>query len=356
MNRRKFLGAVGAAGLSAAGAGKVLAADKQVTGASIKGVKGLPDSYAVLFDCNRCIGCRQCEDACNYEQNLPEPDVDFWDTGVFERRRRTDWKTYTIVNQYDDKPPGAGQLYRKTQCMHCMEPACASSCFVRAFAKRHDGAVTYDAKMCVGCRYCMMACPFNIPAYEYHIASDPLVTKCTFCEHRLEKDEEPACVEICPTRAMEFGTRQEMLREARRRIVEKPDSYVEHIYGEHEMGGTNWLYLSPVPFEQVGMRMDLGTKAAGEYTSGALGGVPLITALWPVFLVGAYAIAKRKEKYAKEDRDKYVSQLIAQAGPEAGRRLAERLSKTEKLDKAAIEEEVRKALDEAAAKTEREGH
>ena len=356
MNRRKFLGAVGVAGLGVAGAGKVLAADDGVTGAAVKDVKGLPDSYAVLFDVTRCIGCRQCEDACNYEQRLPEPDVDFHDTQVFEETRRTDWKTYTVVNQYDDKPPGAGQLYRKIQCMHCLEPACAHSCFVKAFAKRHDGAVTYDPNVCVGCRYCMMACPFNIPAYEYHIALDPLVTKCTFCEHRLKEGREPACVEICPTRTMYFNTREEVLKEARKRIVNNPDKYQDHIYGEHEMGGTNWIYISSEPFEDVGMRMDLGNKAAGEYTSGALGGVPLIASFWPVLLVGAYAISKRREKIAKEERDSFVSQVIAEAGPEAGRRLAQRLSKSETLDKAAIEEEVKKALDEAAAKTEREDH
>ncbi|WP_291321959.1 sulfate respiration complex iron-sulfur protein HmcB [Desulfonatronospira sp.] len=356
MNRRKFLGAMGVAGLGVAGAEKVLAAEDGVTGASVKDVKGLPDSYAVLFDVTRCIGCRQCEDACNYEQHLPEPDVDFFDTGVFQQIRRTDWKTYTVVNQYDDKPPGAGDLYRKIQCMHCLEPACAHSCFVKAFAKRHDGAVTYDPNVCVGCRYCMMACPFNIPAYEYHIALDPLVTKCTFCEHRLKDDREPACVEICPTGAMYFSTREEVLKEARVRVVNNPDKYQSHIYGEHEMGGTNWIYISGVPFEDVGMRMDLGTRAAGDYTSGALGGVPLIASFWPVLLVGAYAISKRREKIAKEERDSFVSQIIAEAGPEAGRRLAERLSRSETLDKAAIEEEVRKALNEAAAKTEREDH
>ncbi len=355
MNRRKFLGAVGVAGLGVAGAGKVLAADDEVTGA-VKQAKGLPDSYAVLFDVTRCIGCRQCEDACNYEQNLPEPDVDFFDTEVFKETRRTDWKTYTVVNQYDDKPAGAGNLYRKIQCMHCLEPACAHSCFVKAFAKRHDGVVTYDPKVCVGCRYCMMSCPFYIPAYEYHIAPDPRVTKCTFCEHRLREDREPACVEICPAGVMYFSTREEVLKEARRRIVENPGKYQDHVYGEHEMGGTNWIYISGVPFEEIGMRMDLGNTPAGNYTSGALGGVPLIASFWPVLLMGAYAISKRKAKIAREERDRFVSQVIADAGPEAGRRLAARLSKSETLDQAAIEEEVRKALDEAAAKTEREDH
>ncbi len=347
MNRRKFLGAMGAAGLGVVGV--------QKTAESAK-IAGLPDSYAVLFDSNICIGCRQCEMACNRENQLPEPDVDFHDPQPFEETRRTNWKTYTLVNQYDDEPAGAGWLYRKVQCMHCMEPACAASCFVRAFEKRPNGAVAYDPTVCVGCRYCMMACPFNIPAYEYHLALDPLVTKCTFCEHRLVEGREPACVEICPVRAMYFGTRQEVLREARRRVLENPDWYQDHIYGEHEMGGTNWVYLSPVPFEEVGMRMDLGTTPAIQFTSGALGAVPIISAFWPVLLVGAYAIARRKEKIAREDRDKFVSQILAAAGPEASRRLAARLDKSEKLDQAAIEEEVRKALDEAAAKTEMEDH
>ncbi len=356
MNRRKFLGALGAAGLTVTGANKALAGEDGVTGSAVKDVKGLPDSYAVLFDSNICIGCRQCEAACHQEQELPEPDVEFYDMDILAEERRTDWKTYTVINQYDDEAPGRGWLYRKIQCFHCLEPACAASCFVKAFRKRHDGAVVYDPKVCVGCRYCMMACPFYIPAYEYHIAPDPRVTKCNFCEHRLREDRQPACVEVCPVDAMYFGTREEVIMEARRRIVENPDDYVNHIYGEHEMGGTNWMYLSPVPFEQVGLSTDVGTTSAMEYTSGALGAVPLITAFWPVMLMGAYAIAKRKEKIAKEEKEQFVSQVIAQAGPEAGRKLSERLSKSDKLDQATIEEEVRKALDEAAAKTEREDH
>jgi len=169
---------------------------------------------------------------------------------------------------------------------------------VKAFSKTPEGAVSYDASVCVGCRYCMVACPFEIPTYEYNDAFSPRVVKCTLCHPRILKGQLPGCVEACPKEALTFGKREDLLMIARERIRKYPDRYVDHIYGEHEMGGTSWLYLSNVPFEKIGMREDLGITPAPQLTAGALGAVPIVVGLWPVLLTGIYAMSKRKEKIA----------------------------------------------------------
>ncbi|TES92206.1 MAG: 4Fe-4S dicluster domain-containing protein [Desulfobacteraceae bacterium] len=297
MSRRKFLGWIGAAGLGTALGGTARAA-------TTKHFKGYPDSRGVLFDSVLCIGCRTCEEACNKVNELPPPDRPFNDLSVLNEKRRTTPKTYTIVNQYYSSK---GPLFRKIQCNHCLEPACASACFVRAFTKTKEGAVIYDSSVCVGCRYCMVACPFEIPTYEYDKALDPRVVKCTMCYPRVIKGLLPGCVEICPTEALYFGKRKDLILIARERIRRYPDRYVDHVYGEHEMGGTNWLYLSGVPFKEIGMREDLGVTPAPELTSGALAVVPMIVGLWPVFLTGIYAMTKRKEKIAKTEQEEAVA-------------------------------------------------
>jgi formate dehydrogenase iron-sulfur subunit len=190
ISRRTFLGWLGAAGV-----GTTLGRPAQAAGTA--NFTGYPDALGVLFDATRCIGCRKCEEACNKVNELPAPVKPFGDLAVLEHRRRTDAKTYTVVNRYENVPGAKGPLYRKIQCNHCLEPACASACFVRAFAKNSNGAVTYDESVCVGCRYCMIACPFEIPAYEYDKAFTPRIMKCTFCQPRLLKGQLPGCVEIC---------------------------------------------------------------------------------------------------------------------------------------------------------------
>ncbi len=340
ISRRKFLGWLGAAGLtSAAGRPAAAAGNTHFT--------GYPDAVGVLFDTTRCIGCRKCEEACNKVNELPEPDKPFNDLSVLEHRRRTTAKTYTVVNRY--APAGAkGPLYRKNQCNHCLEPACASACFVRAFDKTPTGAVTYDASVCVGCRYCMIACPFEIPTYEYDKALTPRVMKCTLCHPRIVKGQLPGCVEICPTEALTYGRRRDLLRVARERIAKAPERYIDHVYGENEMGGTNWLYLSGVPFRELGLREDLGITPAPELTKGALSVVPVVAGIWPVLLTGIWAISQRKDKVAREERELAVATAVAGAREEAKAKLAEALAKAEKEKKTAVEKEVKKALEEAA--------
>ncbi len=242
------------------------------------------------------------------------------------------------------------QIFRKIQCNHCLEPACASACFVRAFQKNKDGAVEYDPSVCVGCRYCMVACPFEIPTYEYDKALAPRVMKCTMCAPRLAEGKLPGCVEACPKEALTFGKRDDLIKIARERIRKFPDRYINHIYGEKEMGGTSWLYLSGVAFKDIGMREDLGIVSAPELTSGALGSVPMIVGLWPILLTGIYAISQRKDKVALEEKTQAVVEAVAKAKKEAEKKLADALAKATKDKEAAV----KKALADAA-KAKKEG-
>lgn len=148
----------------------------------------------------------------------------------------------------------------------------------------------------MGCRYCMPSCPFEIPKFEFHSAN-PKIQKCNMCWERLKKGEKPACVEACPEEALFFGLRREVIYEANRRIYQKSAEYIPHIYGEHEVGGTGYVYISKVPFEQIGFRTDLGTTAYPEYTKGFLYSVPLVLLLWPSFLIGINALTKREEEH-----------------------------------------------------------
>jgi Fe-S-cluster-containing dehydrogenase component len=232
------------------------------------------DPLAVLVDTTACIGCRKCEWACNQASGLAvEPLDTFEDKAVFSRMRRPDAGHYTVVNRFDRDGDRDHPLYVKVQCMHCNEPACLSACLVTAFSKHEDGAVTYDASRCMGCRYCMVSCPFQVPAYEYTDPLTPQVRKCTFCYERVsEEGKVPACVEICPTQCLVFGRRSELLDIAHRRIAEAGGRYVDHVYGEREVGGASWLYLSSAPFTELGFpRLD--DKPPSRTTEGIQHGV-----------------------------------------------------------------------------------
>jgi Fe-S-cluster-containing dehydrogenase component len=336
LSRRKFLGWIGAAGMTAA-------ASRKASAATTHHFEGYPDSMAVLHDTTLCIGCRRCEGACNTVNELPAPEVPFTDLTVLEKQRRTTAKTYTVVNQKPGKP--GGSMFVKNQCNHCLEPACASACFVKAFTKTREGAVVYDASVCVGCRYCMIACPFEIPTYEYDSAFSPRIMKCTLCHPRVIEGKLPGCVESCPTEALVFGRRDDLLKIARQRINRHPGKYVDHIYGEREMGGTSWLYLSAVPFDSIGMRMDLGVTPAPELTAGALGAVPMVVGLWPVLLTGIYAMSKRKEKIAAEEKARAVATALAEADEQATAKMDAALEKAGQEKAVAIEKAVKAALE-----------
>jgi len=226
------------------------------------------DSLGVLVDTTACIGCRSCEKACNQiNKDLPRKSPEtLEDQSVFKEKRRMDASAYTVVNQYSSPKQPEKPVYAKFQCMHCQEPACVSACIVGALQKDANGAVRYDPWKCIGCRYCMVACPFQVPAYEYENVLTPEVRKCTFCfDDRLSKGKLPACVQSCPMQVMTFGDRNELIEIAKKKIRRHPDRYNNHVYGEKEIGGTAWMYLAGVPFEDIDLPK-LGTHPIPEYT------------------------------------------------------------------------------------------
>ncbi len=212
-----------------------------------------PDRFGVLVDTTLCIGCRRCEWACARQNGLPHGDLEAYDdTGVFQHMRRPDAQAFTVVNRYPEDATHAKKVDVKVNCLHCEHPACVSACIVGALQKNDRGPVTYDAGKCIGCRYCMVACPFQIPAYEFQNALTPKVMKCTLCAERTLEGGLPACVEICPREALVFGRRDELVELANQRLRNYPERYVSHIYGEHEVGGTSWLYLADRDFQEAG--------------------------------------------------------------------------------------------------------
>jgi formate dehydrogenase iron-sulfur subunit len=225
------------------------------------------DPFGVLVDLTACIGCRKCEWACNQVNHLPlVPVRAFEDASVFATLRRPDASHYTVVNRFLGAGEDGKPVFVKAQCMHCDDPACCSACIVSALEKQPDGAVTYTPWRCMGCRYCMVVCPFQVPAYEYFNATTPQVRKCTFCHERISQEGKlPACVEICPPQCLTFGRRSELLALAHRQIANGSGSYTNHVYGEREVGGTSWLYLSSVEFPELGFP-SLGDAAPPRLT------------------------------------------------------------------------------------------
>lgn len=295
LSRRGFLGSIAAAGgIALVGSYKDASASKDFS--------GWPDRYGCLTDLTACVGCRSCEKACNEANNLPMPDISFEDGSVFKEKRRPTEKSYTVVNQYKNPKDEGRPVYRKVQCNHCNEPACASACPIHAYTKTPEGAVMYDPDKCFGCRYCMIACPFYVPAYDYNSAFEPKIVKCTMCyETRLKNGNMTACAEACPAGAITFGKRKDLIKLARKKIIEKPDRYIDHIYGEHEAGGTGWMYISGMPFEQLDFPTNLPKKPLIEETKGFLGAVPVVFTVWPAFFGMVYAALRHRENLDKED-------------------------------------------------------
>jgi formate dehydrogenase iron-sulfur subunit len=261
------------------------------------------DSLGVLVDAAVCIGCRKCEWACNNEHKLSNKSIsEFEDKSVFAKHRRPEDNAYTVVNGFSDPKQPGKQYTIKVQCMHCNKPACASACIVGALQKNKIGSVDYDAWKCIGCRYCMVACPFQIPAYEYREALAPRVRKCTFCQHRLIEGKKPACVAICPNEALTFGTRQELIDLANERIKLNPGKYFDHVYGETEIGGTSWMYLAPVDFVNTELPK-LQTKAIPNLTETIQHGV-FKSFVPPLALYGLLGLIMHSLREGKEEKEK----------------------------------------------------
>jgi Fe-S-cluster-containing dehydrogenase component len=272
-------------------AGVTLAAGKELHGKPIEGNK--VEFSAILYDSTRCVGCQTCESSCATANNLSES-TDELIAGV---TRKTDENRRTVINAYSTSK---GEVYNKRQCMHCNEPACAAACLTQAMYKTKEGPVIWRGDKCMGCRYCMVSCPFDIPKFEYH-SSNPKIQKCDQCFNRQKEGKIPACVENCPAEALVFGPRRDLIKEARRRIQENPDQYFDHIYGEHEAGGTGVLQLSPVPFNELGMNTSLQNSSYPELSKGFLYSVPTVFVLWPALLLGIHEATKNKQPKEEEN-------------------------------------------------------
>jgi len=240
-------------------------------------------SKAILYDATLCVDCKQCEAACAKQNNLP------YDDKVAAEPIQSEHK-FTVVLNHNEK-------YMRRLCQHCEEPACASACPVGALHKTAAGPVVYDAYKCIGCRYCMTACAFTVPKYEWG-ALNPKVRKCIMCPDRLEAGKDTACTEACPTGATKFGEREDLVREAQDRIRTNPDKYVPHIYGLTEVGGSSVLMLSSVDFSQFGLPTNLPTDPLPGRTLRVLEKIPDFVPLWGLVLGGVYWVSHRREEVA----------------------------------------------------------
>jgi Fe-S-cluster-containing dehydrogenase component len=355
ISRRGLLGGL------AAGAGVLLA--EQSEAGTVKRYAGYPGRFGLLHDTTLCVGCRSCEVAC-YEvnqlaeqrsrKNRPDPPPVVDDASVFAKTRGTTDLAYTVVNRYESAAADGAPVFRKHQCMHCNEPCCASVCFVGAFTKTPQGPVEYDPDLCVGCRYCVMACPYYALAYEYDDPLTPRVVRCTMCLPRIREGKYPSCAEACPTGAITFGEREKLIEVARERIRKRPDRYLDHIFGEHEFGGTSWLTLVGVPLRDVDLPENVSHEPLPTLTEGALSLVPVIAGAWPGLLLGMYAFSKRKERLAAERLDNALADARAQADEELKSKLAETAAKARKDKERAVEQATKKAKAEALKEAEAE--
>lgn len=254
LSRRELLGALVKGGIPVA-ATSVLC-DTPLTYAQELSPSASPDAVAMLYDTTVCTGCKACVSACA-EANGLVPDTRL--TGLHQAPLSLNEFTKNIIKLSD--PLSGPQSFVKQQCMHCLDPACVAACpFEALFKRTDDGVVAWESTKCIGCRYCEVACPYHVPKFEW-TALNPEIVKCEFCRHRLAVGQEPACTEVCPTHAVIFGYRSVLLDQAKARVAVAPGKYFEdRVYGEHEAGGTQVLYLSHVPFESIG----LPTLAADE--------------------------------------------------------------------------------------------
>jgi len=271
-----------------------------------------------LIDITNCIGCRACQVACKQWNDREGELTELNDQLGFQNPATLSAKTYTLISFHEmenpQKPSGVDAAYVMRRCFHCLEPGCVSACPTTALYRQPDGPVSYDVDKCIGCRYCMLACPWDVPTAEWDKLA-PKIEKCTHCADRasqpapitfngqkasdyetkrfLDTITTPACVKACPADALRFGTRDEMLAVAHKRIADRPDRYVDHVYGEKELGGTSVVYLSSVPFEKLGFPT-FGEKPYPKFTAAALGAVPPAVMMLGALLGATYAFFRKR--------------------------------------------------------------
>ena len=248
-------------------------------------------TLAILTDTTKCIGCNDCVSACRNANHLPP-----------EQPHRQELADGLSARNWTSVVESPGHVRARKQCRHCLEPACVASCPVGALSKTAIGAVVYDKSKCMGCRYCMMACPYGIPRYEWDRAV-PYVGKCILCHDRIQSGGRPACTEACPTKATVFGTRQDLLAEAHRRIQVNPGMYRDRVWGEQDLGGTSVLYISNGDLAFLAPGSPDGTLALPETTATVMHAVPFAFTGVVGLMAGANWIINRRMKLQAEGRD-----------------------------------------------------
>jgi formate dehydrogenase iron-sulfur subunit len=281
INRRDFLKTAGA------GLGGLALVDSPIAQLEVQAKQVEANSQAsMLYDATKCVGCRACQVACKSRSNLP-PVTD--PERIWERPLDLSADTWTLIKLYDGEE---GTSFVKANCMHCVEPACASVCPVAALEKTEAGPVVYHAERCIGCRYCMAACPFGIPKAQWY-SNAPKIQKCDFCADRLAGGERPACADACPTGAINFGSRQEMLDVAHSRVADT-ERYVGTVYGEHEAGGTDVLYIAGVNPHLLGLP-ELDERSLPSIDWPYMKAVPWVVGIVGAFLTATFFYTHRNE-------------------------------------------------------------
>ena len=237
-----------------------------------------PEAVGILYDSTVCIGCRACQPACKQANDIPvehsTPDS-VWDDPIdLSAKTLCIIKVYATGSGVTKDSETDGYSFIKRHCMHCVDPACVSACPVSALKKNQQtGVVSYNKDACIGCRYCQLACPYNIPKFEFD-KTFPQIRKCQLCEHRFKDNKFSACCEVCPTGASIFGKVADLQAEAKKRLTLKPGEYYKYpvahvksgqvsyrpvakyqpkVYGEKDGGGSQILMLAAVSFEKLGM-------------------------------------------------------------------------------------------------------
>lgn len=276
MSRRRFLSlcapALGGLALLSAGHSSA-SASSEIDPAKVP---------SILIDVSRCVGCNNCQRACDVANDLPSVGV----------QTQLSAETFTIIEER--KSPSGESRFVKQACMHCLHPGCVSACPVAALHKNPDGLVVAETSKCIGCRYCQYACPFSIPKFEWDNALG-VMRKCTGCNHLIAEGKIPACVAGCPTGALKAGTRADMLQQAHARIAAQPDWYIDHVYGEFEAGGTSRLYISDVPFEELGLPV-VDSLPVPHYAEQIMTRTPTLALGVAAVSTATYAFMRRRER------------------------------------------------------------
>ena len=330
--------------------GAALTASTAQAGGGAKQFAGHEGRFGLLHDTTLCVGCRSCEIGCQQVNGLEPSTVPVGDRAIFDKKRRVTPDSLTVVNLFHPAKDGRPAVYRKHQCMHCNEPCCASVCLVRAFSKTPEGPVLYDESVCMGCRYCVMACPYYALSYEYDDPITPRVRRCTMCYPRIKQGLNPGCADACPTGAILFGERADLIKVARERIRKSPDRYIDHIFGEWEFGGTSWLTLAGVSFGSLGLHEGATHTSLPEIGTGFLSVEPMVITIYPGLLAGFYAFSKRKDRLSEEQQKAAVVEALMQADEKTKQKLAEAAAKSGKDRERAVATAVKKALVEAEKK------